>query len=131
MRLSASDIEVKLVNDLKLEENVFMESFGDIGIRRRRKLNARKRVGGRGHDEAESLNDEITSVSSHNTHEDDVINQVHGLRENFDHDSTMSPELIDNQMLKREQVPRYVDYSRQTQDLRFTTGHGGYGRQRV
>ncbi|KAK2693175.1 hypothetical protein QWA68_009623 [Fusarium oxysporum] len=74
MRLNASDIEVKVVNDLKLEEGIYMESHGDLNIRRRRKsVQTRKRTG-RGDE-----HDEMMSVGSHNTHEDEVINQVHGL----------------------------------------------------
>lgn len=74
MRLNASDIEVKVVNDLKLEEGIYMESYGDLNIRRRRRsVQPRKRTG-RGDE-----HDEIMSVGSHNTHEDEVINQVHGL----------------------------------------------------
>ncbi|UPK98736.1 hypothetical protein LCI18_009671 [Fusarium solani-melongenae] len=80
MRLSASDIEVKVVNDLKLEEGLYMESHGDANIRRRRKsLSTRKRSGARGVDDSDvPTNDEMMSVGSHNTHEDEVINQVHG-----------------------------------------------------
>lgn len=80
MRLSPSDIEVKVVNDLKLEEGLYMESHGDANIRRRRKsLSTRKRSGARGVDDSDvPTNDEMMSVGSHNTHEDEVINQVHG-----------------------------------------------------
>ena len=34
MRLNASDIEVKVVNDLKLEEHLYLESFREVEVRR-------------------------------------------------------------------------------------------------
>ncbi|KAF4451087.1 hypothetical protein F53441_5909 [Fusarium austroafricanum] len=75
MRLSASDIEVKVVNDLKLEEGLYMESYGDLNIRRRRKSVPARKRSGRGVDD----HDEMMSVGSHNTCEDEVINQVYGV----------------------------------------------------
>ncbi|KAJ4016511.1 hypothetical protein NW752_003637 [Fusarium irregulare] len=79
MRLNASDIEIKVTNDLKLEEGLYMESYGDANIRRRRKpASVRKRVG-HGMENEMSINDEMMSIGSHTTHEDEVINQVHGL----------------------------------------------------
>lgn len=84
MRLNASDIEVKVVNDLKLEEGFYMETHPDCNIRRRRKsttASTRRRGNPRGVDDELPLSDEMVSVSSHNTHEDDVINQVHGRAE--------------------------------------------------
>ncbi|RBQ81486.1 hypothetical protein FVER14953_20237 [Fusarium verticillioides] len=80
MRLNASDIEVKVVGDLKLEEGLYMESHGDANIRRRRKLVSIRKQAGRGIDNINDMltNDEMMSVGSHNTHEDEVINQVHG-----------------------------------------------------
>ena len=86
MRLNASDIEVKVVNDLKLEENMYMDSFRDMDIRRRRKMSAKKRGsttgrGGRsGDDDLMPIGDGLSlSLEAHNPHlEDDVINQVHG-----------------------------------------------------
>lgn len=84
MVLSPSDIEVKVVNDLKLEKGLYMDSHGDAHIRRRRKSVGlpRRRPGARGADDTEvPMSDEMMSVSSHNTHEDDVINQVHSHRD--------------------------------------------------
>ncbi|KAM0197558.1 hypothetical protein ACHAPI_005023 [Fusarium lateritium] len=106
MRLSASDIEVKVVNDLKLEEGMYMESHGEANIRRRRKsVSTRKRVG-RGVDDNDSrANDEMMSVGSHNTHEDEVINQVHGVPHmkmeedgHGGHHNMMDTHLWDHQM---------------------------------
>ncbi|RGP74824.1 hypothetical protein FLONG3_5935 [Fusarium longipes] len=79
MRLNASDIEIKVVNDLKLEEALYMESYGSANIRRRRKPASVKRRNGHGADNDMSINDEMMSIGSHTTHEDEVINQVHGL----------------------------------------------------
>ncbi|KAF4964089.1 hypothetical protein FSARC_7965 [Fusarium sarcochroum] len=79
MLLSASDIEVKVVSDLKLEEGLYMESHGDANIRRRHKSVSTRKRAGRGIDDNDMpTNDEMMSVGSHNTHEDEVINQVHG-----------------------------------------------------
>lgn len=101
MRLSASDVEVKVVNDLKLEDGMYMESHGDAYIRRRRKsATTKKRSGVRGGEEMEiPLNDEMMSVSSHNTHEDEVINQVHSRQDiKFEDDSSVGNEVMDMQM---------------------------------
>lgn len=97
MRLSASDIEVKVVNDLKLEEGLYMESHGDAYIRRRRKSAiTKKRAGARGVEETEvPMSDEMMSVSSHNTHEDDIINQVHSRRDiKFEEDPSGGHEMM-------------------------------------
>ncbi|KAJ3500487.1 hypothetical protein NM208_g17131 [Fusarium decemcellulare] len=82
MRLSASDVEVKVVNDLKLEEGLYMDIHGDANIRRRHKsVSTRKRSGARGTDDTDiPMNDEMMSIG---TNEDDVINQVHGSGPNF------------------------------------------------
>jgi hypothetical protein len=37
MDLSPGDIELKIVNDLKLEQNVYVDDFVDVNIRKRRK----------------------------------------------------------------------------------------------
>jgi hypothetical protein len=101
MRLNASDIEIKVVNDLKLEEGLYMESYGSANIRRRRKpASVRKRT-----DNDMSINDEMMSIGSHTTHEDEVINQVHGLpnikmeeQGPGDHPSMMETQMWDQQM---------------------------------
>lgn len=126
MRLSASDIEVKVVNDLKLEEGMYMETRGDAYIRRRRKsATTKKRSGARGGEETElPMNDEMMSVSSHNTHEDEVINQVHNRQDiKFEDDSSVGNEVMDMQMwdqpLKLEPgVPQRTDrVARQASEL--------------
>ncbi|PWI72688.1 hypothetical protein PCL_09703 [Purpureocillium lilacinum] len=80
MRLNSSDIEVKVVNDLKLEEHLYMESYRDMDVRRRRKVSAKKRTGGPHDDMAGG--DDMMGVDPRTTHnEEDVINQVHSRRE--------------------------------------------------
>jgi hypothetical protein len=79
MRLNASDIEIKVVNDLKLEEGLYMESYGSANIRRRRKPESVRKRGGHSVDNDMSVNDEMMRIGSHTTHEDEVINQVHGV----------------------------------------------------
>ncbi|CAM1504470.1 Fc.00g020610.m01.CDS01 [Cosmosporella sp. VM-42] len=101
MRLSATDIEVKVVNDLKLEEGLYMESYGDANVRRRRKVSGpKKRPGARAVEDTEMpLSDEIMSVSSHNTHEDEVINQAHGRSDiKWEEDSSGGNEVMDMPM---------------------------------
>lgn len=93
MRLNASDMEVKVVSDMKLEENLYMETPQDLDLRRRKKFSAKKRPSTNGRRIAAGADDESTAVSvdtddvssvmaqpPHYTHqqEDEVINQVHG-----------------------------------------------------
>lgn len=101
MRLNASDIEVKVTNDLKLEEGIYIESArGDLNIRRRQKPStARRRTTTRGMEDM-SLPDEMMSAGSHTCNEDDVINQVHGRSDyKLEEDSSVnSNEMMDMQM---------------------------------
>ncbi|KAF7534598.1 hypothetical protein G7Z17_g13341 [Cylindrodendrum hubeiense] len=136
MRLNPSDIEIKVVNDLKLEEGLYMDSHGDANIRRRRKsTSARKRTNTRGVDEA--LSDEMMSVSSHNTHEDDVINQVHNRRDvKLEDESSAGPnDMMDIQMWEQSGVmhPRNEPMSRQAceQLMRLSPAAPQYGRRRA
>ncbi|KAM0504298.1 hypothetical protein ACHAP8_002705 [Fusarium lateritium] len=105
MRLNASDIEIKVVNDLKLEEGLYMESYGSANIRRRRKPESVRKRGSHGVDNDMSVNDEMMSIDSHTTHEDDVINQVHGIpnmkmeeQGPRDHPNMMETQMWDQQM---------------------------------
>lgn len=105
MRLNSSDIEVKLVNDLKLEEHLYMDCFREIDVRRRRKLSAKKRPGGsrRGEDDMPmGSGDDMMGVDPHHpqhTHnEDDVINQVHNPRSRWESSSTNQNEMMDMHM---------------------------------
>ncbi|KAK6721974.1 hypothetical protein SNK04_000852 [Fusarium graminearum] len=105
MRLNASDIEIKVVNDLKLEEGIYMESYGSANIRRRRKPDSVRKRAGHGVSNDMSVNDEMMSIGSHTTHEDEVINQVHGLpnmkveeQGPGDHPNMMETQMWDQQM---------------------------------
>lgn len=105
MRLNASDIEIKVVNDLKLEEGIYMESYGSANIRRRRKPDSVRKRAGHGVGNDMSVNDEMMSIGSHTTHEDEVINQVHGLpnmkmeeQGPEDHPNMMETQMWDQQM---------------------------------
>ncbi|KAF7556640.1 hypothetical protein G7046_g6239 [Stylonectria norvegica] len=101
MRLSASDVEVKVVNDLRLEEGLYMESHGNASIRRRRKTSStKKRSSGRSMEDTDMpLSDELMSVSSHNTQDDEVINQVHSRRHpNWDEVSSGGNDMMDMNM---------------------------------
>ncbi|XEU98208.1 hypothetical protein FSHL1_003495 [Fusarium sambucinum] len=105
MRLNASDIEIKVVNDLKLEEGLYMESYGSANIRRRRKPESVRKRGSHGVDNDMSVNDEMMGIGSHTTHEDDVINQVHGIpnmkmeeQGPRDHPNMMETQMWDQQM---------------------------------
>ncbi|KAL4730680.1 hypothetical protein ACLX1H_002718 [Fusarium chlamydosporum] len=105
MRLNASDIEIKVVNDLKLEEGLYMESYGELNIRRRRKPTSVRRRAGHGVDHDMAINDEMMNIGSHTTHEDDVINQVHGVPNlkmeeegSEEHHNMMGTHMWDQQM---------------------------------
>ncbi|KAI5467429.1 hypothetical protein BGZ63DRAFT_371220 [Mariannaea sp. PMI_226] len=135
MRLNASDVECKVVNDLKLEEGLYIESQGDLNLRRRRKSNApKRRTNGRGVDEP--LSDEMMSVGSH-TNEDEVINQVHGrLDYNLEETSSSGNDRMDMQMwgdqpIKMEPgvvMPPHTEAAPQM--IRLSPVAASYGRQR-
>ncbi|QUC19953.1 uncharacterized protein UV8b_04194 [Ustilaginoidea virens] len=101
MRLNSSDIEVKLVNDLKIEEHLYMDCFQEIDVRRRKKLSSRKRSGGgdKGHDDA-ALGSDVMSLEPRHAHDDDeVINQVHQPRSaRWETSPASHVEMIDMQM---------------------------------
>ncbi|KHN98909.1 uncharacterized protein MAM_03371 [Metarhizium album ARSEF 1941] len=104
MRLNPSDIEVKLVNDLKLEEHLYMDCFREIDVRRRRKLSTKKRTGSGGRRDEDGVpmgGDNMVGVDAHHQHthdEDDVINQVHNPRSRWEGLSASSGEMMDMQM---------------------------------
>ncbi|KAI6783347.1 uncharacterized protein J7T54_004374 [Emericellopsis cladophorae] len=62
MQLSASDIEAKLVNGLKLEEGLYIDhpAKSSLKVRRRRKLSARARQGKPGDNSAAMLREETS-----------------------------------------------------------------------
>lgn len=93
MRLNASDIEVKVVNDMKLEEHLYMDSFRELEIRRRRKVPAKKRQNGP-HDDMAA--EELMAADPRVTHNEDVINQVHHRRDmRWETDSSAHSEVVD------------------------------------
>ncbi|KAK2617057.1 hypothetical protein QQS21_000151 [Conoideocrella luteorostrata] len=106
MRLNSGDIEVKLVNDLKLEEHLYMDYFREIDVRRRRKLSSKKRAGSsrKGTDDL-PMADSIMCLSPHVSHnEDDVISQVHEPKSSrwdaspAGHDQIMDMQLWDSRV---------------------------------
>lgn len=101
MQLSAGDIEIKLATDMKLEEGFYLDSYPDLGIRRRqRKLAARRRQVAHGDDGEGAGPDDLASVDSHNTtNEDEVIRQVHTRRGlSWDDASNASTGMMDLSM---------------------------------
>lgn len=114
MQLNAGDVEVKVVNDLKLEEGIYMDEYADVGVRRRRKLNSRKRMAGRGDESDLAPNNETAGAGTHQNgvSEDEVVRQVHKRRDmGWSDGSTLSPEIMDIQMeMKMEPglVPEHV-----------------------
>ncbi|KAH8125378.1 hypothetical protein ACSS6W_004937 [Trichoderma asperelloides] len=80
MLLSASDIEIKIVNDLKWEEAIYIEGLDEC-IRRRRKSIVKKRSSGRGEPGGDiAVSDDLLRVSQAPHSEDEVINQVYAAR---------------------------------------------------
>lgn len=105
MQLNAGDVEVKLVTDLKLEEDLYMDKYKDIGVRRRKKVAARKgRRNSPSEEEGPPIHEEIPSIN-----EDRVIEQVEsrGWNGHFGADITavqrelnMQPGLITEQQAR-------------------------------
>jgi hypothetical protein len=87
MLLSASDIEIKIVNEFKWEEAIYIEGLDEC-IRRRRKSVVKKRSGGRGEPGGDiTVSDDLLRVSQAPHNEDEVINQVFAARrERWDED---------------------------------------------
>ncbi|KAK5992666.1 hypothetical protein PT974_06081 [Cladobotryum mycophilum] len=100
MLLSASDIEIKLVNDMKLEDNIYVEAGEELDVRRRRRTTIKKRSGGRGEQSGDvAVRDEMLTAMSHpNLTEDDVINQVYERRDRWDEESSTNSEMMDVHM---------------------------------
>ena len=101
MRVNSSDIEVKLVNDLKLEEHLYMDYFKDNDIRRRRNISTKKRPGtGRKADQHLSRGGNVIEGGPRQpTHsEDDVINQVHNPRSRWECSTANQGEMMEIQM---------------------------------
>jgi hypothetical protein len=138
MRLNASDIECKVVNELKLEEGMYIESRDDLNVRRRQKPStARRRPNARGMEEV-PLSDEMMNAGPHAGNEDDVINQVHGRPEyKLEEDSPVNGnEMMDIQMWGEQPVkmgsgvmpPRTEALPQQM--IRLSPSAAPYGRHR-
>ncbi|KAH6609218.1 hypothetical protein Trco_002564 [Trichoderma cornu-damae] len=97
MLLSASDIEIKIVNDLKWEEAIYIEGTDDY-IRRRRKTIVKKRSTGRGEPGGDiAVSDDMLRVSQTPHDEDEVMNQVYAARrDRWDEDmASVSGDMMD------------------------------------
>ncbi|KAM0260833.1 hypothetical protein ACHAQJ_002600 [Trichoderma viride] len=97
MLLSASDIEIKIVNDLKWEEAMYIDGLDDC-IRRRRKSIVKKRSTGRGEPGGDvAVSDDMLRVSQTPHSEDEVINQVYAARrDRWDEDlASVNGEMMD------------------------------------
>jgi hypothetical protein len=100
MLLSASDIEIKIVNDLKWEEAMYIEGLDDC-IRRRRKSIVKKRSSGRGEAGGDiAVSDDLLRVSQTPHSEDEVINQVYAARrDRWDEDlASVNGEMMDSHL---------------------------------
>ena len=99
MQLSASDIEAKLVNELNIEEGLYVEHPAKSGlkVRRRRKLSARMRQDKLGDNAAETLLQEASLPGlRQSTDPDEVLHQIQerdSQAELWDGASGLSPEM--------------------------------------
>ncbi|UKZ75533.1 hypothetical protein TrVFT333_003220 [Trichoderma virens FT-333] len=100
MLLSASDIEIKIVNDLKWEDAIYIEGIDEC-IRRRRKTIVKKRSTGRGEPGGDvTVSDDMLRISQTPHNEDDVINQVYAARrDRWDEDiASVNGEMMDSHL---------------------------------
>ena len=130
MRLNSSDIEVKLVNDLKLEEHLYMDCFREIDVRRRRKLSSKKRTPGSGSrradDDMSMGGEDLMGVDPRHTHnEEDVISQVHNPRSRWDGHPANQGEMMDMHMWDRR-APMKLEPSPATHRLLNGVARGCY-----
>ncbi|KAI9171655.1 hypothetical protein HJFPF1_01141 [Paramyrothecium foliicola] len=82
MCLGAEDVEVRVVHNLKLEENLYMETHGDLGTRRRRRIKREPKK--RNEDDYIQPDIEMATVTGPpgtSMEQDAVIDQVFDLRE--------------------------------------------------
>jgi hypothetical protein len=112
MCLGVEDIEVRLVNHLKVEENMYMDSQADVNIRRRRRV---KSQGKKRSDDDEDFQqdsgmsaavDQITDPSE----QDAVMDQVFGCREIKYEDDGSEDDMMDihawNHQMENKMDPR-------------------------
>ncbi|KAL6837493.1 hypothetical protein V8C40DRAFT_230090 [Trichoderma camerunense] len=110
MLLSASDIEIKIVNELKWEEAMYIDGLDDC-IRRRRKTIVKKRSTGRGEPGGDvPVSDDMLRISQTPHNEDDVINQVYGRQDRWDEDmSSVNGEMMDSTNLWENRAPMKIE----------------------
>ncbi|KAL7939492.1 hypothetical protein V8C35DRAFT_286806 [Trichoderma chlorosporum] len=99
MLLSASDIEIKIVNDLKWEEAIYFDN--DEFIRRRRRTIVKKRSTGRGEPGGDVVvGDDMLQISQTPHNEEEVINQVYAARrDRWDEDvASVNSEMMDSHL---------------------------------
>lgn len=110
MLLSASDIEIKIVNDLKWEEAMYIDGLDDC-IRRRRKTIVKKRSSGRGEPGGDvPVSDDMLRISQTPHNEDDVINQVYGRQDRWDEDMTsVNGEMMESSNIWENRAPMKIE----------------------
>jgi len=123
MGLSTNDFEHKIVTGLKLEEDVYIKEYPQVGVRRRHRQGKKKTRNARQDDEDdEPSSDEATSASqvptavrSQTLSEEQVFHQIYEMRENG---TTYNTEMTDVQL---------VDGRRLKQEPGATHHHAGHG----
>ncbi|PHH78384.1 hypothetical protein CDD83_3981 [Cordyceps sp. RAO-2017] len=123
MRLNASDIEAKVVNDMKLEESLYMESYRDLDIRRRRKVPAKKRQNGP-HDDVSAAADDMMVTNERPSHnEDEVISQIQNRRvQRWEPEPSAQGDVVDMHAVWDHRAPMKMEPH---PSLRMMNGAGG------
>jgi hypothetical protein len=96
MCLGVKDVEVRVVHNLKLEENFYMEAHGDLGIRRRRRTKAAPKK--RGEDECKQ-NEVVMATgpgpANNSMEHEAIMNQVFGRRAIKDEEDLSDNRIMD------------------------------------
>ena len=115
MWLSASDIEIKVVEDLRLEDKVYVSDIKDASVRRRRravrKAGARPSPRDHGADStAPQVDSSMSGQPFDETTMEDIIDQVHNRRGlTLDSESPDSSMVMDAQNVWEEQAHAAMD----------------------
>lgn len=109
MCLGVEDVEVRVVHNLKLEENLYMEAHGDLGIRRRRRTKAAPKK----RSEDEYTHNEMDMATgpgpaSNPMEHDAIMDQVFGSRAIKDEEDLSDNEVMDVSVWNR-QIDTKVD----------------------
>ena len=123
MGLSTNDFEHKVVTGLKLEEDVYIKEYPQVGARRRHRQSKKKtRIVRQDDEDEEPSSDEATSASqlpmtvrSQTLNEDQVFQQIYDRREK---DTMFNSEMTDVQL---------VDGRRLKQEPGVSHHHAGHG----